>query len=130
ESETVDRLNAEFMEANPHITIDRSGRSFDDLKATARLAMSSDDGPDVCQINQGLSDMGALASAGLLVDLGPYAEEYGWLDLISPAIVARNSFAGDGTIFGEGTFYGMPPTAEFVGVIYNRAKIEAATGAV
>ena len=130
ESATVDKLNAEFMEANPHITIDRTGSSFDDLKATARLAMSSEDGPDVCQINQGLSDMGALASAGLLVDLGPYAEQYGWFDLISPAIVARNSFAENGTVFGEGTFYGMPPTAEFVGVIFNREKVEALTSAV
>ncbi len=130
ESATVDKLNAEFMEANPHITIDRTGSSFDDLKATARLAMSSEDGPDVCQINQGLSDMGALASAGLLVDLGPYAEQYGWFDLISPAIVARNSFAENGTVFGEGTFYGMPPTAEFVGVIFNREKVEGLTSAV
>ena len=130
ESQVMDTLNAEFMEARPGVTIERTARTFDDLKATVRLALSSDDGPDVAQVNQGLSDMGALAAAGLLRDLGPYAEEYGWYDLLSPSLVARNSFAENGTVFGEGTFYGMPPTAEFVGVIFNREKVEAVTAAV
>ncbi|MBA2521461.1 MAG: extracellular solute-binding protein [Chloroflexia bacterium] len=126
----MDTLNSEFEAAHDGVTIERTARTFDDLKATVRLALSSDDGPDVAQVNQGLSDMGAMAEAGLLRDLGPYAEEYGWFDLLSPSLVARNSFAENGTVFGEGTFYGMPPTAEFVGVIFNREKVEAATGAV
>lgn len=126
ESAVMDTLNAEFMEAHPGVTIERTVRSFDDLKATARLSLSSDDGPDVCMVNQGLSDMGAIAAAGLLRDLGPYAEQFGWFEKISPGIVARNSFAEDGTVFGEGVFYGMPPTAEFVGVFYNKETLTAA----
>lgn len=130
ESEVMDTLNREFSEAHPGLTIERTSRVFDDLKATARLGLSSEDGPDVCQVNQGLSDMGAMAAAGLLRDLGPYAEQYGWFDKLSPSLVARNSFAENGTVFGEGTFYGMPPTAEFVGVIFNREKLAAAADAV
>ena len=130
ESAVMDTLNSEFMASRPGLTIERTARAFDDLKSTARLALSSDDGPDVSQVNQGLSDMGAMAAAGLLRDLGPYAEQYGWFDKLSPSLVARNSFAENGTVFGEGTFYGMPPTAEFVGVIFNREKLAAATDAV
>jgi raffinose/stachyose/melibiose transport system substrate-binding protein len=128
ESALMDRINSEFQDAHPGVTIERTVRTFDDLKTTIRLAMSSEDGPDVGMVNQGLSDMGAMAAAGLLRDLGPYAEQYGWYDLLSPSLVARNSFAENGTVFGEGTFYGMPPTAEFVGIIFNREKIEAAGG--
>ena len=125
ESTVVDTLNGEFEKAHPGVKIERVTKSFDDLKATVKLAMSSDDGPDVAQVNQGLPDMGAMVKAGLLKDLGPYATKYGWLDKISPAIVARNSFANAGTVFGEGNLYGMPVTAEFIGVYYNKAKLDA-----
>jgi raffinose/stachyose/melibiose transport system substrate-binding protein len=72
--------------------------------------------------------MGAMVSAGILTDLTPYANEYGWFDVISPSLVARNSFTADGTEMGEGNLYGMPITAEFVGVFYNKEKF-AAVGA-
>lgn len=125
ESQVVDTLNREFADAHPGVTINRVTRSFDDLKATARLALSSDDGPDVAQINQGLSDMGAMVKGGILTDLAPYAQQYGWMDKLSAGVVARNSFTADGQTFGEGNLYGMPVTAEFVGVYYNKAKLSA-----
>lgn len=126
ENEVIETLNAEFEAANPGVTIERTSKSFDDMKATAKLALSSADGPDLAQVNQGLSDMGAMVQAGILADLTPYAEEYGWLDILSPSLAARQSFSEDGEVFGEGNLYGMPLTAEFVGVYYNKAKLEAA----
>ncbi len=122
DSALIEQLNQEFMEANPGVTIERVVKGFDDLKATAKLAMSSDDGPDLVQINQGLSDMGAMAKAGILTSLDDYAEQYGWKDKLSAGMIARHSFAEDGTVFGEGVFYGMPLTAEFIGVYYNKQK--------
>lgn len=123
ESQVVDTLNQEFQDAHAGVTINRVTRSFDDLKATARLALSSDDGPDVAQVNQGLSDMGAMVKGGILTDLAPYAQRFGWMDKISGGVVARNSFTPDGVRFGEGNLYGMPVTAEFVGVYYNKEKL-------
>jgi len=120
ENEVISTLIAEFEAAHPGVKVDRVAKSLDDLKVTTSLALSSEDGPDVVQINQGLSDMGALVKAGLLLDLTPYAEQYGWFDKISPGIVARNSFTADGATFGEGNLYGVPPGAELVGVFYNR----------
>lgn len=120
DSQFIDTLDAEFEAAHPGVTINRVVKSFDDMKTTVKLALSSEDGPDVAQINQGESDMGALVKAGLLMDLGPYAEQYGWYDRISAGIVARNSYADEGKVFGEGKLYGMAPVAELVGAYYRK----------
>lgn len=120
DSTLMDKLVADFEAAHPGVTVNRVVKSTDDLKATARLAMSADDGPDVAQINQGWSDMGAMVQGGLLLPLTDYAAQYGWLDKISPGLAARNSFSEDGTRFGEGTLYGVPPVAELVGVFYRK----------
>ena len=123
DSQVIETLNGEFQEAHPGVTIERVVKSFEDLKATAKLAMTSDDGPDTSQVNEGLPDMGAMVKAGAQLDLTPYATEFGWLETISPGIVARNSFTPDGVTFGAGNLYGMPVTAELVGVFYNKAKL-------
>ncbi len=120
ESKVIEALDAEFEAAHPGVTVDRLVKSFDDLKATAKLAMSSPDGPDIVQINQGWPDMGAMAEAGVLANLTPYADEYGWSERISGGIAARNSFTADGKTFGEGNLYGVPPVAELVGVYYRK----------
>jgi raffinose/stachyose/melibiose transport system substrate-binding protein len=80
----------------------------------------------VVQVNQGLSDMGALVKAGLLLDLTAYAEQYGWVEKLSQGIVTRNSFTADGATFGEGNLYGVPPVAELIGVFYNKQIFEDA----
>jgi raffinose/stachyose/melibiose transport system substrate-binding protein len=120
ESKVIETLHGEFEEAHPGVSIERTVKSFEDMKATAKLGLSNPDGPDVAQINQGESDMGALVKAGLLKDLTPYAEQYGWYDKFSQGLVARNSFTPDAEQFGEGNFYGIAPTAEFVGVYYRK----------
>jgi raffinose/stachyose/melibiose transport system substrate-binding protein len=114
----MQKLVADFEAAHPGVTVNRVVKSFDDLKATAKLAMSAADGPDVAQINQGWSDMGVMVQGGLLAPLTAYAEQYGWLDKISPGIIARNSYSDDGKNFGTGTLYSLPPVAELVGVYY------------
>jgi raffinose/stachyose/melibiose transport system substrate-binding protein len=126
EGRIADQLNKEFMEANPGVTIARETKTFDQMKSSAKLGLSAADGPDVAQINQGYSDMGALVTADLLVDLNNYAVEYGWGKKLSPGIVARNSFTPDGVKLGEGNLYGVPITAELVGVFYNKEAFQKA----
>lgn len=120
ETKVIEALHRDFEAAHPGVKINRVVKSFDDMKATAKLAFSSPDGPDIAQVNQGWSDMGAMVQGGLLVNLTPYAEKYGWLTKISPGIVARNSFTGDGKVFGQGNLYGVAPAAELVGVFYRK----------
>jgi len=126
DSDAIDQLDREFEAANPGVKIDRVVKSFDDMKATAQLALSSPDGPDVAQINQGESDMVALVRAGLLTDLTSYSEQYNWAERWDPSLVLRNSVRPDGSAYGEGNLYGIAPVAEFVGVFYNKAHFEAA----
>jgi raffinose/stachyose/melibiose transport system substrate-binding protein len=124
ESEVIDTLNAEFKAAHPGVEIDRVSKVLDDLNTTVKLAMSEPDGPDVSQVNQGMGDMGALVQADLLLPLDDYAQQYGWNDRFSSSVNRRNSFTADGTSFGQGQLFGVSPTAEVVGVYYNKQKFE------
>jgi raffinose/stachyose/melibiose transport system substrate-binding protein len=90
------------------------------MKATLQTALSDADGPDVVQVYQGRSDMVALVAAGLLTDLTPYVQDYGWSRRVAVSLAARNRVVEDGSAYGRGNLYGMAPTVEFVGVFYNK----------
>lgn len=120
ESKVIDTLDAEFEANHPGVKIERVVKQLDDLKATLKLALSQTDGPDVAQVNQGRSDMGAIVQAGLLLPLNDYATKYGWGERFSASVNKRNSFSADGQTFGTGNLYGVSATAEVVGVYYNK----------
>ncbi|HET7676737.1 MAG TPA: extracellular solute-binding protein [Candidatus Limnocylindrales bacterium] len=121
----LDQLNDEFEAAHPGVTIERQSKSFEDLKATVKLALQDANGPDVTQINQGRPDMGAAVQAGSLLALDDYAARYGWDKRWGPAVNARNSFSDDGKQFGTGSLYGASLTGEIVGLFYNKEKLTA-----
>jgi raffinose/stachyose/melibiose transport system substrate-binding protein len=125
ESQVIDTLNAEFEAAHPGVKIERVVKTLDDLKLTLKLALAEEDGPDVAQVNQGRSDMGAMVEAGLLLPLNDYAATYNWGERFSPSVNSRNSFTEDGKTFGSGNLYGVSPTAEVVGVYYNKTLFAA-----
>ena len=49
----IKRLNAAFQAKYPNVKIKRVAKSFTDLNATLKLAVSGDRAPDVVQANQG-----------------------------------------------------------------------------
>ena len=120
ESAVIETLNAEFEEAHPGVKIQREVKVLDDLKMTVKLALAESDGPDVAQVNQGRSDMGAMVAADLLLPLNDYLQKFGWAKVFSTSVASRNSFTADGMTFGQGNLYGVSPTAEVVGVFYNK----------
>lgn len=120
ESNVMETLNAEFEQAHPGVKIERVVKTLDDLKITLKLALSEPNGPDVAQVNQGRSDMGAMVQADLLLPLNDYSVQYGWANIFSTSVTSRNSFTPDGKTFGQGNLYGVSPTAEVVGVYYNK----------
>ncbi|HAE85434.1 MAG TPA: ABC transporter substrate-binding protein [Anaerolineaceae bacterium] len=120
ESHVMETLNAEFEQAHPGVKIERVVKTLDDLKVTLKLALTEPNGPDVAQVNQGRSDMGAMVQADLLLPLNAYSEQYGWGSIFSTSVTSRNSFTPDGKTFGQGNLYGVSPTAEVVGVYYNK----------
>ena len=125
ESQVIETLNAEFEAAHPGIKIERVVKTLDDLKVTLKLALVETGGPDVAQVNQGRSDMGAMVEAGLLLPLDEYTAAFSWGERFSASVASRNSFTEDGKTFGSGNLYGVSPTAEVVGVYYNKTLFEA-----
>jgi raffinose/stachyose/melibiose transport system substrate-binding protein len=121
----LDALNASFEDKYPNVTIERVSRSFEDLNKTLRLAINSDDAPDVVQANNGRSIMGAFVGAGLLRPLDGYAEAYGWDERFSDDVRSLASYSEDGSTFGSGNLYGVPQVGELVGLWYNKSKLEA-----
>jgi raffinose/stachyose/melibiose transport system substrate-binding protein len=119
----IDDLNATFEQAHPGVKINRVVKSFDGLRATIGNELRNPDGADVGQVNQG-ADMRAVVIDDLLLDLTPYVSRYRWDKTFSPGILARNSFTADGSQFGTGNLYGVSPTAEVVGVYYNKEKFQ------
>jgi len=125
ESKVIETLNAEFEAAHPGVKIERDTKVLEDLQMTVKLALGETDGPDIAQVNQGRSDMGSLVEAGLLLPLDEYIDQFGWSNVFSSSVASRNSFTPDGKTFGQGSLYGVSPTAEVVGVFYNKGIFEA-----
>lgn len=113
-------LNEEFQKAHPNVTINRVARSFSDLKTTLKLALSSNNPPDVVQANQGYPDMGAFVEAGLLRPINDYASLYGWDNYYPQSVLKLNSFSADGKHWQGDNLYGISQTGEVVGIYYNK----------
>jgi raffinose/stachyose/melibiose transport system substrate-binding protein len=120
----IEALNAAFQDEYPNITLERVSRSFEDLQATLRLAITDDEPPDVVQANNGRPSMGAFVEAGLLTNLDPYREAYGWADRYPESVLAYSSYTEDGVTFGEGSLWGLPQMGEVVGFYYNKTLLD------
>ena len=120
-SRVWDRLNAEFEQKYPNVTIKRVNRDFGELKTLLKLAISGPHAPDVVEANQGWPDMGQLVKAGLLLPLDNYAKAYGWEQRVSENVRAVSSWTPDGKEFGTGNLYGYTTMGEILGVYYNKA---------
>lgn len=116
----IEALNAAFMEQYPNVTIERNSQSFDDLVTTLRLAISSDEAPDVVQVNNARGTMGQFVSGGQILDLSAYDAAYGWSERFDESVLGYSSYTADGTGFGEGSIYGLPQVGEIVGVFYSK----------
>jgi raffinose/stachyose/melibiose transport system substrate-binding protein len=119
----VTRLNKEFQQKYPNVTIKRVAKSFTDLNKTLKLAVSGPNAPDVVEANQGRPIMGELVKAGMLRPITDYAKLYGWRDRYSSALLSLNSFSKDGKDFGSGDLYGLSQMGEIVGVYYDKTKV-------
>jgi len=93
QNEQIEALNEKFMQTYPNVTIERVSRSFEDLNKTLRLAITSNDAPDVVQANNGRSIMGAFVEAGQLRSLDGYSDVYGWEERFTEEIRALAAIA-------------------------------------
>ncbi len=119
----IKRLNAAFEAKYPNVTIKRTAKSFEDMQATLKLAVSSNKAPDVVQANQGRPVMGQLVKGGLLKPMDGYAKIFGWQARWAKTLLDLNRFTPDGKQFGSGNLYGVSQMGEIVGVFYNKDKV-------
>jgi raffinose/stachyose/melibiose transport system substrate-binding protein len=116
----VETLAEEFEAQKQGVTVEHQGFETNQLDNQLQRAIQSGEGPDISQINNGENSMGPMVRAGLILPMDDYAEQYGWNDLLSPGLIARNRYTEDGTTIGEGTLWGVSSTAEIVGFYYNK----------
>ena len=122
-SKVWDRLNSEFHQKYPNVTIKRVNRDFGELKTLLKLAVSGPRAPDVVEANQGWPDMGQLVKAGLLLPLDNFAKAYGWDKRVPSNVLAVSSWSPDGKQFGTGSLYGYTTMGEILGVYYNKTLL-------
>jgi len=120
----ITALNKQFMQKYPNVTIQRTSKSFSDLKTTLKLALSGNNPPDVVEVNQGYPDMVSFVKAGMLLPLDSYASVYGWTKRYPASLLDLNRVSGDASHFGEGKLYGISQMGEYVGVYYDKAKLQ------
>jgi len=118
--DVVEQLAAEFEQQHPGVKVEHRGWTTEELQKSLQRAVSSGEGPDIAQINNGESSMGPMVRAGLLVPMDQYDEKYGWSKRIAAGLLARNRYTDDGQTFGTGTLWGVSQTGEIIGFYYNR----------
>lgn len=113
-----------FMEEFPQVTVEMVQTPFADYQTSLKLAMSSDEAPDLVQYSPG--PMRSIVPAGLVEKLEPYAEAYGWRDAIAPGLLGMLTSNESATQYGEGNLYAVPGAIQMIGVYYNKKLTEAA----
>jgi raffinose/stachyose/melibiose transport system substrate-binding protein len=112
-----------FETKYPNITVER--QSVQDITTNLKLKLADANPPDVIPANQGWSGVGDLSASGLLLNLDPYEEAYGWRSKLPPTILQQSMATEDGKNIGQGSLYGVPINqGAFVTVFYNRGLLD------
>lgn len=113
-----------FEKKYPNITVNRTVKDWSSIMDTLTLRLNEDGAPDVVTVNNGWQSMGRLAKGGLIVNLDPYAEAYGWKSFIPSTILRQEQFTTDGKTMGEGSMWAAPSArVQNIGIYYNKKLI-------
>ena len=117
---------ADFQVMHPDVKIEFERKTFEQMVETSKMVLSSNDVPDLMEINKGNATAGLYAREGLLTNLDEVAKERGWDTLLAPSIQTTARYNEQG-IMGTGSLFGIPTYGEYVMVYYNK-DIFAANG--
>ncbi len=106
-------LTEEFTKQYPNVTFDTREDQFAVITQNAPRVLA-DDPPDLMRLPQ----MSELAKDGLLLNLDPYAEEFGWDEW--PASQLEQMRVDDEGRRGDGPLYAMGLNFSMTGVFYNK----------
>lgn len=110
-------LADEFTKQYPNVTFDVREDQFAVLTQNAPRVLQ-DSPPDLMRLPQ----MSELASGGLLLDLDPYAEAFGWTEW--PESQLEQLRVDDEGRRGDGPLYAMGLNFSMTGVFYNKTLAE------
>jgi raffinose/stachyose/melibiose transport system substrate-binding protein len=113
-----------FEAQHPNITIEGQQTPFSDYVKSIKLSMASSEPPDIAEYNPGA--MRSLVPAGLIYDLAPYEELYGWGDGFPPSSLEVLRSNSEATQYGTGGLYAVPGALSVLGVYYSKSLVTAA----
>jgi len=113
-----------FTEKYPNVTIETQQTPFTDYVKAIKLSMSSNTPPDIAQYNPGA--MRSLIPGGLVLDLAPWADAYGWDEKFPDSSLEVLTSDSDAKTFGEGGLYAAPGALSVLGVYYNKELLDEA----
>ena len=111
----AEALGAEFTRQHPNVDIEYRKDVFANLLENLPRVLASDDPPDIARV----TSVHEHVASGLLLNLDPYAEAYGW-DAWPQSIQSQARVGEDG-LRGSGSLYGLGLGYEITGVFYNKA---------
>ncbi|MFD1713817.1 ABC transporter substrate-binding protein [Amnibacterium flavum] len=114
----TDALSEEFTKQYPNVKFEVVRDSFQNLLANTPRLLASADAPDL--IRQ--STIGTTVKDGLLTNLDPYFDAYGW-DKFSAGQLAGGRITEDG-VRGEGSLYQFGIGFSVTGIYMNKAIAE------
>jgi len=120
----VEALVDGFEEKYPNITVKTTMVPFGDYIKSIKRSMSSDEAPDIAQYNPGA--MRSLIPAGLIYNLDPYSQAYGWEGEFPESSLAPLTSNEEATKFDTGSLYAAPGGLSILGVFYNKELLEEA----
>ncbi|MFI6428304.1 ABC transporter substrate-binding protein [Promicromonospora sp. NPDC050880] len=111
-----EKLGQAFQDEHPTVTVQVTGEDFNNLTTNVPRLISGTEVPDLVR----LASFGNLVEDGLLTNLDPYAEAYGWTEWPQSQF-ASTRVGEDGRQRGTGHLYGAGPGFGLTGVYYNTA---------
>ena len=117
----VEDLIAGFTALYPNVTFDPQYEDCNSFSTDIVNKLTSPNPPDITEYID--SAIQTVAPQGLVLDLGPYADLYGWADKFPASELAQLQLSDNGSVHGEGRQLGIPGGASFVGVFYNKALL-------
>ncbi|MFF5215873.1 ABC transporter substrate-binding protein [Micromonospora sp. NPDC000442] len=112
-------LADEFTKQHPNVTFNVREDQFTVITENAPRVLASDNAPDVIR----LPTMVDLVKDGLLKNLDPYFDAYGW-DKFPASSLVQLRLSDGGAVRGSGSLYGMGLGYSVTGVFYNKKQAE------
>ena len=111
----LDNVIGQFEAGNEGITVDVTFHQGADLRQLVQTALAAGEGPDIVRGPSATQTLN-WAKTGVLVDLSPYQEQYGWNEALS-------SWAIDAFTF-EGSLFALPMRVDTLLLYYNKSLFE------